>query len=41
VDNGNRFVLATSTVTIVSEMVIRESHLGVGVRSKISSMESD
>jgi hypothetical protein len=40
-DNGNGFVLGTSTVTIVSGMVMGESHLGVGVRSKKSSMVGD
>jgi hypothetical protein len=32
--NGNGFALATSTVTIASGMVMGESNLGVGVRSK-------
>jgi hypothetical protein len=41
VDNGNGFALATSTVTIASGMVIGESQLGVGVRSKKSSMVGD
>jgi hypothetical protein len=40
-DNGNGFVLGTSTVTIASGMVMGESHLGVGVRSKKSSMVGD
>jgi hypothetical protein len=37
-DHGNGFVQGTSTVTIASEIVMGESHLGVGVRSKKSSM---
>jgi hypothetical protein len=40
-DNGNGFALATSTVTIASGMGMGESHLGVGVRSKKSSMVGD
>jgi hypothetical protein len=40
-DNGNGFVMATSTVTIASGMVMGESHLGVGVRSKKSSRVGD
>jgi hypothetical protein len=40
-DNGNGFVLATSTVTRASGMVMGESQLGVGVRSKKSSLVGD
>jgi hypothetical protein len=39
--NGNGFVLATSTVTIASGIVMGESQLGVGVRSEKSSIVGD
>jgi hypothetical protein len=41
VDNGNGDVWGTSTVTIASGIVMGEGHLGVGVRSKKSSIVGD
>jgi hypothetical protein len=41
VDNANGFALATSTFNRVSGMVMEETYLGLGLRSKELSMVGD